>query len=49
MTQYYDGRFVCSNCGWDGILKVEKGTRLEDAYGSECPNCGCEDTLEYSR
>lgn len=49
MTEYYDGRFLCSNCGWNGIVRVEKGTKLEEADELECPNCGCEDTLDFLR
>jgi len=50
MAQYYDGNFVCNNCGWRGIVQIEKGMKLEDARDeAECPNCGCEDTLDILR
>lgn len=50
MTQYYDGRFSCSNCGWAGVIQIEKGMTLEEAVDSaKCPNCECNDTLTSLR
>lgn len=46
MGDSYEGRFFCSNCNWDGMVQVEKGTRLtEAAEEMECTNCGCENTI----
>jgi len=50
MGQYYDGSFICSNCGWSGAIQVEKGVKLDDAADeADCPNCGCDDTLNVIR
>jgi len=50
MVQSYDGRFICNNCSWRGVIQIEKGTTLEEAREiATCPNCGCEDTLEILR
>lgn len=50
MAEHYDGRFSCSNCGWAGIIQIEKGVTLEEAAeDAECPNCGCDDTLTSLR
>jgi len=43
MANYYPGNFYCSNCGWSGVMEIEKGTTMNEAAdNAECPNCGCE-------
>jgi len=48
MADTYSGAFGCSNCGWEGSMEVEKGTTLKEAAGdTDCPNCGCDNTVFY--
>lgn len=33
---------LCTNCGYDGEIDIERGKQIQDIL---CPNCGCA-TLE---
>lgn len=39
----YTIKVVCTNCDYEGELKLEKGKRLD--FESKCPKCRCQDTL----
>jgi len=42
MGDTYEGSFACSNCGWQGIMDVQKGTTMnEHAQNNKCLTCGC--------
>ena len=48
MADNYQGSFGCSNCGWEGVMDVSKGTTLRDHADSQsCPNCGCKTIFAY--
>lgn len=37
-TGTYELYVECVNCGFNDLLKITKGTPVENA---ECPDCGC--------
>ena len=36
----YDVKVICSNCGWEGTLRLSKGHQFS-CYSKDCPSCGC--------
>lgn len=46
---FYEMTFICSNCGYTIVKKIEKG-KLAQSHG-ECPHCGVqgEHNKSYSR
>lgn len=51
LRKKYEVRFICTNCGYDQISHVPKGTTKENFIDTDqavCHECGC-DTLELPK
>ncbi len=40
MKETYSVKLRCMNCGWEGNVSEEKGTKLYEEL-IDCPNCKC--------